>query len=62
MGAAGQAAGAAELRAEISAAMAELCSLFSDYDPVTAAAYINDKLLVSPIGGDYEAALGDGGS
>jgi|SRR5450432_3377246 hypothetical protein len=62
MGAAGQAAGAAELRAEISAAMAELCSVFSDYDPVTAAAYINDKLLVSPIGGDYEAALGDGGS
>jgi hypothetical protein len=67
-GAAGQAAGAAELRAAISTALAELHSVFSDYDQVTAAGYINDKLLVpttpaTPIGGPQPggAAPGDGG-
>jgi hypothetical protein len=57
-GAASQAAGAAELRAAVSAAIAELHSVFSDYDHVTAAAYINEKLLVSPIGGGTMGARG----
>lgn len=47
MNAAGQAAGAAELRAAVSAALTELYSVFSGHDHVTAAAYITDKLSVS---------------
>jgi hypothetical protein len=61
IGAPGRAAAAAEPRAAVSAALAELHSVFSAYDPVTAAAYISDTLWGSPIGGGREAALGSGG-
>lgn len=61
LNAAGQAGEAAKVRLAISAGLIELYAAFCGHDPVTAATYINDQLLVStgrlhlrtaPSGGD----------